>query len=260
MEMRNLSPLSNESSSNPENKTKEGVDFVFEQNPELASLGTKEQYSEYINHIFPDSNRKEIFKHVSSYKNPTDNFIFPKFPNGENGVIYFSLGDYYYPGMKTFAVLNIKKTAHLGYDIITITSREKEKYQKAGYDSASARQLLGFTEDFKGIDSFILNNPKATDREINNYIKKYDNYVAEKVYYHLLGIKKISSENDKTKSTILNRLKEVFIQPRASKDEVDKYGKKDFEFVVFQPEQIHILGDNKDMEEFKNFTEKDKAI
>ena len=56
-----------------ENKTekseiKEGVDFIFEQNPELAQIGTKEQYSEYLNTIFPGSKVKDIVYHASANK------------------------------------------------------------------------------------------------------------------------------------------------------------------------------------------------
>ncbi len=47
---------------------KEGVDFVFEQNPELAQIGTKEQYSEYLDTIFPDSKVKDIVYHASPNK------------------------------------------------------------------------------------------------------------------------------------------------------------------------------------------------
>lgn len=45
---------------------KEGVDFVFEQNPELASIGTQEQYSEYLDTIFPESKMKNIVYHYNS--------------------------------------------------------------------------------------------------------------------------------------------------------------------------------------------------
>lgn len=45
---------------------REGVDFVFEQNPELAKIGTKEQYSEYLDSIFPDSKLKNIIYHGTS--------------------------------------------------------------------------------------------------------------------------------------------------------------------------------------------------
>ncbi|MFN4181477.1 MAG: hypothetical protein ACK4FA_02160 [Candidatus Paceibacteria bacterium] len=49
-----------------EGKIKEGVDFVFEQNPELAKIGTKEKYSEYLDTIFPESKIKNIVYHTTS--------------------------------------------------------------------------------------------------------------------------------------------------------------------------------------------------
>ena len=47
-------------------KIKKGVDFVFEQNPELSQIGTKEEYSQYLETIFPESNIKEIVYHETS--------------------------------------------------------------------------------------------------------------------------------------------------------------------------------------------------
>lgn len=41
-------------------QVKEGVEFIFEQNPELASIGTQEQYSQYLDTILPDSKVEEI--------------------------------------------------------------------------------------------------------------------------------------------------------------------------------------------------------
>ena len=49
-------------------KTKKGVDFVFEENPELDNIGTKEQYSKYLDTIFPDSKVKDILYNRSSQK------------------------------------------------------------------------------------------------------------------------------------------------------------------------------------------------
>lgn len=46
-----------------EKEIKKGVDFVFEQNPELEKIGTKEQYSEYLDTIFPESNVKDVVYH-----------------------------------------------------------------------------------------------------------------------------------------------------------------------------------------------------
>ena len=33
----------------------DGVGYIFEQNPELLTMGTREQYSQYIENIFPES-------------------------------------------------------------------------------------------------------------------------------------------------------------------------------------------------------------
>jgi len=42
---------------------KPGVEFVFEQTPELSSIGTQEQYSQYLDTVFPDSKVKDIVYH-----------------------------------------------------------------------------------------------------------------------------------------------------------------------------------------------------
>lgn len=69
--------LKNETVGFEENKIensqiKKGVDFVFEQNPQLAEIGTKEQYSEYLDIIFPESKTKDILYHGT--KNEFDEF------------------------------------------------------------------------------------------------------------------------------------------------------------------------------------------
>ncbi|ETB64166.1 TPA: hypothetical protein DIC38_00390 [Candidatus Nomurabacteria bacterium] len=46
-----------------EEEIKEGIDFVFEQNSELEKIGTKEQYSKYLDTIFPDSKVTDIVYH-----------------------------------------------------------------------------------------------------------------------------------------------------------------------------------------------------
>jgi hypothetical protein len=45
--------------------TDTGVNFVFEQQPELEKIGTKEQYSNYVEQIFPGSKFKEVVYHGS---------------------------------------------------------------------------------------------------------------------------------------------------------------------------------------------------
>jgi len=48
--------------------SREGIDFVFEQNPNLARIGTKEQYQKYLKTIFPESKVQDIVYHASPNK------------------------------------------------------------------------------------------------------------------------------------------------------------------------------------------------
>lgn len=47
------------------NEVKPGVSELFKSNPELTSIGTPEQYSQYLDTIFPDSKVKDIVYHSS---------------------------------------------------------------------------------------------------------------------------------------------------------------------------------------------------
>jgi hypothetical protein len=48
---------------------KKGVDFVFEQNPQLEQIGTAEDYTEYLNTVFPNSKIKDIVYRGSTNPN-----------------------------------------------------------------------------------------------------------------------------------------------------------------------------------------------
>ncbi len=74
--------------------TREGVDYVFGQNPELASIGTKEQYAQYLESFFPHSKFKGIVYHGSSASFKDEGFkpMKPNFNtlNSIEGVFNFS--------------------------------------------------------------------------------------------------------------------------------------------------------------------------
>lgn len=48
---------------------KDGVDELFKSNPKLSSMGTQEEYSSYLDTIFPESKVKDIVYHSSTYSN-----------------------------------------------------------------------------------------------------------------------------------------------------------------------------------------------
>jgi len=61
---------------------KEGVAEVFEQYPELVLIGTAQEYSDYLDTIFPDSKVKDIVYHTTD--NEFENFDKSKFKSNKN--------------------------------------------------------------------------------------------------------------------------------------------------------------------------------
>jgi len=148
---------------------KEGVDFVFEQNPELAQIGTKEQYSEYLDSIFPESKVRDIVYHGSGNKfdafdrnkQETPGFYFTPDCNSA----YFSKNDNIYS-----VLLNTKNPISNFNEIYKIAEKgDINEFIKLGYDSIielvekkeiivfepEQTYILGTTHDLESFKKFI---------------------------------------------------------------------------------------------------------
>lgn len=214
-------------------KIKSGVDDVFDNTSELSSIGTKEQYSQYLDTIFPDSKVKDIVYHGSNSKIEK----FDTFKSKVSDVIYFSndikeatyyankipddgifiVGDYQYTYLR-FENKNyyLKKEVKIGKERLSkeeaifkysISEKEyKEAKSKLGNLNPSLINIKnlyqGFGEDlfFGGAESFKQDG--------------YDGFI---------------TNNDAGQPSIL---------------------------AVFEPEQIHMLGSKDDIKGFKEFVEK----
>lgn len=168
---------------NTNTEIKEGVDELFNENPELASIGSKEQYSEYLNTIFPDSKVKDIVYH--GYKLKKDNY---------------------------------------GRDDLNIEKFDKSKAPKGFY----------FTTD---------------KTYANTFTERYTNVKESGLIQAIVNLKNPKQQKDlfKTDPAIAtNENKDGFVGN-------DMGFEKDNVVVVFEPEQIHILGNKQDMEGFKEF-------
>ena len=64
-----VDPGNREISTQSSTSVKEGVSELFESNPELANIGTQEQYSKYLNSVFPQSKVKDILYRGSQNSN-----------------------------------------------------------------------------------------------------------------------------------------------------------------------------------------------
>jgi len=176
-ELKRLEDQVTQSTVEPVGEVKEGVAELFESNPELASIGTQEQYSQYLNTVFPNSKVKDIVYHGSTSKEKFENFKL-KYGNDE------SFQGFYFADTK---------------------------FQSEGIAGKEGR-----------VFPVLLNaNPKLGE----------------------FGITAIKEDINQAKIEGYNSLREE-----------DELRGKDFNTtIVFEPEQIHILGGKEDIEGFKNF-------
>ena len=167
---------------------KEGVDLVFEQNPELEKIGSKEKYSEYLDTIFPESKVRDIVYHRTAEKFDTFDKSRTKKINANR--FYFSpINTGRYGQHAIQVILNIKNlAAPYNDDFIDDVNREHPEYTK------------GKSEYF--------HLPAQIYVNANKY--GYDGVYAFE-------------------------------------------GTNDDEYSVYLPEQIHILGSEQDIENFKKF-------
>jgi hypothetical protein len=191
---------------------KEGVDFVFEKHPELTQIGTKEQYSEYLDTIFPESKIKDIVYHQTTSKE----FDVADWKLSRLGGAYFNF-------------YNSQKINHW-FIQKTIDLLGKERTIKAVVDVRSPFVIN--KGNYKEIEKKI----GLSTQDISKLRKNFD-----------------LSEND----SVLG-----FANPIYDKGEINdwenhsipKDKKSPIELALFDPSnQVHILGTNHDIQNFKEF-------
>ena len=229
-------------------KIKEGVNFVFEQNPELTKIGTKEQYSKYLDTIFPKSKIKDIVYH-GGIKHDFKDEGFKKIKDsnlsrGKNFHEFYGIyfGDFYsqYLNKNTKSypvILNIKN--------IKIINHNVEK------NLSSLNVFKGLKEEYN------LTNEDAVleigVEHVNEYIskedfKKHEKDVFEKyAKYYGVTFDELYNNTDENILSYNNILKYL------DENGVTSLGIS--ELAVFEPDQIWILGSQGDLENFKKFVE-----
>lgn len=257
----------------------EGIDFVFSQSPELASVGSKAQYLQYLSTIFKTSKVKDIVYHTTPNKfDKFDKAFLQKgIGNTTEGIgFYFSNRIDSYNEYKS--IVNIK---NIEQDDKNIYNRKIEILEKA-------KQLLNnylikelnTTLDLDNIE--YINEGTLPLKVYENYPKfkeLTDNYFNLKNELQSQGESNsmnedgISYEEDVLsrveglEANFLNVLLDIknpktFNTRQSLKNNdtlkgndgtITNIGKNDIQYVVFEPEQIHILSSKKDLEMFRNF-------
>lgn len=166
---------------------KEGVAELFKANPELAKIGTQEEYSQYLDGVFPNSKVKNILYHGTAAPNVIEQLT------PQNDRIYFSdlttasryaswdqfNREQYEPGAATklqsiAAIVNLENPTVLDGVNYTETETNKEGDGIIGTNitdplggiedqilvrSAEQTLALGSTKDIKGFKAFVATKP-----------------------------------------------------------------------------------------------------
>ena len=200
---------------------KPGVSELFIENPELVNIGTLEQYSQYLDTIFSDSQVKDIVYHTTFKEFKGDKFIKPSVQSLAKGVddgIYFSKNPNYYTdkGNKIPTILNLKAPMKYNHGVF-INAIDASGYRQVEgsdgfitYTKEAGADLDAIRPQFPNIDPNDFSEEELKEIK-NNYQKELDNW------------KQLAAKEELVFAT------------------------------VFEPEQIHILGTKQDIEGFKEF-------
>lgn len=147
-------------------QVKEGVSELFDSNPELASIGTPEQYSAYIDSIFPDSKVKDVVYHRSRVQFDTFDFSKIGSESGNEEGIFFS--DKHLLYLKGFpyeikAVVDIKDESKISSYGSTQTI-EGDDSSRVDVNQITVQKpeqihILGNEQDLEGFRNFIESGP-----------------------------------------------------------------------------------------------------
>ncbi len=253
-------------SENQEEKSsiKEGVEFVFEQSPELATIGSMEEYSGYLESIFPHTKIKNVLFHQTDsdwFKNED----FKKEKMGKTDYGYYGKGFYFSSikdhiggyGEKTFGVILDIKNPKYEVDTHTVfkqilSGTDKEDSRGIGSDWLQ-KQIKTYEVEKQNLEAGIIHKhndiPPGVDFEIYWQQKLKDRIKTCEQLIELYSdqLQNIDSIIDEYYSY------DGFLTSN-EEDDFSYYS----EIMVRNPEQINILGSQKDIDGFKNFIESKK--
>lgn len=150
-------------------QNKEGLDFAYYSNPELATIGSKEQYSEYLKTIFPNSKTPNIYYHggkrgIETFKAPKD-YDFQKNKGVNSGTKDYGI---YFTGDKSIAKYYSKGYSKSNRQIYPVLLNTQESYRTNKFLALNLRRLLGST---------VLNPQSITEKDFNTTLKGKDSVI-----------------------------------------------------------------------------------
>jgi len=196
-----------------ENYNQSDVDFVFDSNPKLSEIGTKEEYSQYLDTIFPSSKIREIFFHRSRSEEKFNSFDLEKVRGygdyGGNG-FYFAPLEKIKNLWKKPALSNV--TNNIVSVLLDIKNPWRDPQDRKQYDTKEWNEYIN--TEYNGMNNMF--NPWYDDKDFKNKFDAIFDYNDYNNYERLV-------------TSIPTQV------------------------LVYRPNQIHILGSKQDIEGFKKF-------
>ena len=207
---------------------KPGVEGLFNDSPELSSIGTKEQYSQYLNSIFPDSKIKDIVYHGTDIE--FDKFDKSKIGTKEKGALAYGF-NFGGEQAKVYAGNFGRGKKVLLSNLLNI----KNPLILVGLHEFATSSYPNFKEN-----SFLITLLKENGYDVTSwqYFKNSDNGKVFDYVSDVIGLKNFTN---------------ILIKNGYDGLESIVASKKNPEIVAFEPEQIHILGSKQDIQGFKDF-------
>jgi hypothetical protein len=217
----------------------EDIKAIFVENPELAAIGTPEQYSKYIDGIFPSSTIKDILWHTTDadFESFSDEYI----KAGTHGA------GFYFTHREKLASTSKRNIAAIVNARSPILLQDRWKDDEAEYKEKLV--LMG-----EKIHALVTAEGQA---ELDRLNEKIDNDFYIQIAKAFLDVDSASYKEATTYinmgsvesySEFIDRMFEV----TGFDSLVNMYDNYP-EYVVKSSNQTHILGSKKDMEKFKEF-------
>ncbi len=190
--VKNFKQSINENTS-PNIKT--GVDLIYQQHPELSNIGTPEQYSQYLNTIFPNSKINDIVYHGTNANEIEGGKLRPSREGVYGEGIYVQTKQEY--------------TGTFGSNTLSIIIDTKKPFHF--HDNGKPNEL---------------------------FMKILGKWRETKKFYHAEAAKE--------------EFRNLIISQGYDSIKTEEGGDNNY-YILFEPEQTHILGNKQDLEKFTNF-------
>lgn len=241
----------------------EGIDYAFSQSPELASIGSKVQYLQYLSTIFPNSKVKDIVYHGSLNKIEA----FDKTKLGQLTQAASAREGFFFTNnplvAESYAVPKNLEETEKGKELIKqfdTTGLDPSHEEDAMFIDMYNSQIEQYRDDF---DFDAIPYKKGFNKMIGWKTSTIYEYYSE-VYFSLINLTDPKVKDFKNEPYREESYYDIIISAKKENNDgvvlLNTYdGRHRWNsipsdvYTVFEPEQIHILGSKQDIDKFKEW-------